>query len=66
MQGASPRYSQVSTQEAFNFIWIKLQSVGSCLLIGLRNSFLKLLGNFHEQLSPLLNVNDSGLSLWKI
>ena len=56
-------YNQVSTQEVFNFVWIKRQSMGSCLLIGLRNSFLRLWGNFHEKLGLLLNVNDSGLSL---
>lgn len=64
-QRASSCYNHVLTQDMFNFVWIKHQSVGSCLLIGLRNSFFKLWGNFHEQLCPLLNVNDSRSSLWK-
>lgn len=66
MQRARPCYDHVLTHDMFNFVWIKLQSMGSYLLIGLRNSFLKLLGNFHEQLGLLLNVNDAGSSLWEL
>lgn len=66
VQRASSCYNHVLTQDMFNFARIKHQSMGSCLLIGLRISFLKLWGNFPEQLGPLLNVNDSRSSLWKL
>lgn len=72
VQRASSCYNHVLTQDMFNFEElkgtkrIKHQSMGSCLLIGLRISFLKLWGNFPEQLCPLLNVNDSRSSLWKL
>lgn len=66
MQRASPCYKHVLTQDTFNCVWIKFQSMGFCPLIGLRNSFLKIRGKSSEQLGPLLNVNDSGYSLWKL
>lgn len=39
VQRASSCYDRVLTQDVFNCVWIKHQSMGSCLLIGFKKQF---------------------------